>query len=120
MFDFCPGDCDAPFPDEPGDLVMEAAGEFAKVLGHVGNIEWPAVKALFRLLDVHAHELAEEIREAARGSYPSGLCPAVSTAKGAADLIDPDVQTPAYVMTDIARSRVVWNLAAHIDEEDTA
>lgn len=74
---------------------------------------------LNHLLRLHAHELAEQIREAARGSYPSGLCPVVSTAKGAADLIDPDVQTPAYVMTDIARSRVAWNVAAPIDEEDT-
>ncbi|MFE1089566.1 hypothetical protein ACFW5K_19970 [Streptomyces albidoflavus] len=87
---------------------MQAASEFAKALGHTGNIQWPAVKALLKLLDVHAHEMAEEIREASRGSYPSGMCPAVSTARGAADLIDPNVLTPVHIRAAIDRNTRSW------------
>lgn len=38
-----------------------------------------------------AHDCAEKIREAAQGDPVTGLCPKVSTAKGAARLIDPEV-----------------------------
>ncbi|WP_369147066.1 hypothetical protein [Streptomyces sp. R44] len=70
---------------EISDPVMEAFGELAVALGHTAPlIQWPAVKALFRLLDVHAHELAEEIRGEARRLDSPHMA-------DAADLIDPEV-----------------------------
>ncbi|MCY0926242.1 hypothetical protein OTB20_08485 [Streptomyces sp. H27-H1] len=71
------------------DPVMEAFGDLARALDWTAPaIEWPAVKALFKLLDVHAHELAGRIRDHADADNdyysPAGQYVA-------ADLIDPEV-----------------------------
>jgi hypothetical protein len=43
------------------------------------------------LMNDYASELADRIRVAAAGRPPHGLSPQVSTAKAAADLIDPEI-----------------------------
>ncbi|MEV4939584.1 hypothetical protein [Streptomyces zaomyceticus] len=76
---------------ESSDPVMEAFGELAIALGHTATIiGWPAVKALFHLLDVHAHELAETIRNSPelRGLTDDHM----SDCEAAADLIDREVR----------------------------
>ncbi|MFE6494107.1 hypothetical protein [Streptomyces sp. NPDC057747] len=76
---------------------MKAASDFADALGHTGNIEWPALKALEALLKAHAHELAEKIRaehDTKRPGYHMGLkCREVAECyvRDLADLIDPEV-----------------------------
>jgi hypothetical protein len=62
---------------------MTMQGDLA--LKHANGMSFADVLAL------HAHLLAEVIREAAQGDPVTGLCPKVSTAKGAARLIDPEV-----------------------------
>jgi hypothetical protein len=66
------------------------------------------------LLDAYRDEVlreaAEQIREACIGMYPHGLCPAVSTGKGAANLIDPRTDT-SYLNAVIESSREAWKEA---------
>ncbi|MFE3144762.1 hypothetical protein [Streptomyces scopuliridis] len=75
------------------DTVLEAVDALAVELGIGTNglaFTWDQLEAINGILRAHAHELAEQIREAAKGIPPHGLCPRVSTAKGAARLIDPE------------------------------
>lgn len=59
----------------------------------------------------YAHELAEEIREASLGMYPTGLCPAIAGSRQAANLIDPYVSTPEYLIETTARHLAEWKAA---------
>jgi hypothetical protein len=68
---------------------MEAFGELTSALGWTASpVEWPAVKALFKLLDIHAHELAQQIRE--HNYDPGEVGPVHLAFETAADLIDPE------------------------------
>ncbi|MYW28328.1 hypothetical protein [Streptomyces sp. SID2119] len=57
---------------------------------------------------VALEDAADLIRDASLGHYPSGMCPAVSTAKGAASLIDPRIDSPEYLTAAIERAREAW------------
>lgn len=63
-----------------------------------------------RLVNAFTHELAEEIREASLGMYPTGLCPAISGSREAANLIDPEVETPEYTRKHIEWHRDAWKV----------
>ncbi|MEV4971981.1 hypothetical protein [Streptomyces scopuliridis] len=90
---------------------MSAREELFEVLtGGPGSLAPGEADDMNRLIDAYAHELAEQIRDASRGLYPSGMCPAVSTAKGAANLIDPHTDT-RHLDVSIERARELWKAA---------
>ncbi|MFD5069155.1 hypothetical protein ACFWNC_14670 [Streptomyces sp. NPDC058369] len=78
-----------------------------------GAMDWcdEARRLIDEIRDEHANDLAEEIREASLGMYPTGLCPAISGSRQAANLIDPYVSTPEYLIETAARHLAEWEAA---------
>lgn len=73
------------------DPVMEAFGKLATALGHTdGRIEWPALEALFGLLETHRTEVLREAAERIRAEYRRQFWATRPPTHWAADLIDPE------------------------------